>query len=257
MPICGFCEKEVDRLHQRSHILPDWMCKSAIKPEGLKVTSGKVQVTQRATWAAIVCAECETLFSIFDTYAANLWGENNAEWLEKQRIVSQRWKWDEGVDLFFFTLDGVKAKCVKDFVLSVAVRGNLHRKRQSLPPLMNDSQQKSMREQILGDSFNRDEFAVQLFATDRLCVAIGPTLLAEDQTIRFMGKGLFYILHIEAASQPAPEFLVNPGRNFIIEVGHLSIGLTQDAAKLISNLPDKAKEYATKKVEEMRKRDGR
>jgi hypothetical protein len=257
MPICGFCEKEVDQLHQRSHILPDWMCKSAIKPAGLKVGSGKVQVTQRATTAAIVCNECEALFSKFDTYAANLWGENNAEWLKKQKIVGKRWKWDEGVELFFFTLDGVNAKLVKDFVLSVAVRGNLYRRAESLPPLMSDDRQKSIREQILGEAFNRDDFAVQLFATDRLCVAVGPTLLAEDQTIRFMGRGLFAILHLEKSSQPASEFLVNPGRNFIIEVGHLSIGLTQDAAKLISNLPGQAREYATKKVEEMRRRDGR
>ncbi|RYZ90592.1 MAG: hypothetical protein EOP04_03475 [Proteobacteria bacterium] len=246
---CGFCLDNVAKLHKKSHTLPKWMTKHAVSPRGVHLSkTSNPKITQRSQWAEIICEGCEKLFSKFDTYAANLFGEDSKEFIEKNRIVAERFRYPE-TDVFFYRIKGINAKELQKFILSVVVRQNLFLLKNGEDSIIAADQQSRMRMIIQEDKFDAGSFPIQIFNTDRDCVALPPVVISSDGSIRFMGAGSLVIVHMNAENLvEILEMVLNENENFFVERSSAQIGIMEDVKQMISEMPQSSKDYVNQKL---------
>lgn len=250
MPKCGFCLKTVPELHKKSHTQPKWMTKHAISPKGIRISKTEnPKITQRSQWAEIICHDCEGLFSRYDTYAANLFGEDSKEFVEKNGIKAARYKAAEDVDVFFYHVTGINVKELQNFVFSVVIRQHLYLQK-TKDPLLTEVEFNGLMKLMKEEHFNGIEYPIQVCNTDRDCVAIPPVRVSDDNSIRIMGSGIFVIVYMDSAKVGhIREVMLNEKENFFLERSSEQIGIMEDVKKMIAQMPQQARDYVNRKID--------
>ncbi|MDZ4184599.1 MAG: hypothetical protein U1D97_06425, partial [Desulfuromonadales bacterium] len=91
MKKCPLCEKNVNTLHRRSHLLPEWMYRevydSRHKMINVKIDKRHINKIQKGYYETIICETCEIESQVYDRYGSLILGNRNNETPEVASIV--------------------------------------------------------------------------------------------------------------------------------------------------------------------------
>lgn len=97
MKTCPLCSKAVEKLHNRSHLLPEWMYKDMYndrhKLVNVDIKNEKVKKEQKGLYDEIICSGCESRSQQYDRYASLILtsrSPNSIEYNSIDRIYKER-----------------------------------------------------------------------------------------------------------------------------------------------------------------------
>lgn len=89
--LCPLCSKNVDSLHRRSHLVPEWMYKDMYneKRKLINVNLSKefVKKEQKGIYDEIICRDCESISQEYDRYASLLLTERSPNAKEHSEVI--------------------------------------------------------------------------------------------------------------------------------------------------------------------------
>lgn len=127
--ICPMCQFEVEKLHQRSHVLPDWMFHEVYSADhkliSLDMNNESAQRRQSATHGSYWCNKCEERSGVDDRYGSLILTDKSPGSPEYSNIQRKTLKKEDlenpGIELW----TGVDFKRFQNFVFSCVFRGEL------------------------------------------------------------------------------------------------------------------------------------
>ena len=93
MITCPLCEKEVQSLHKRSHLVPEWMYRDCYddnhKMINVKVNEKFINKRQKGIYAEIICADCEHVSQTYDRYGSIVLTSRTPDASEHKIVVKE------------------------------------------------------------------------------------------------------------------------------------------------------------------------
>jgi hypothetical protein len=195
--ICPLCEKDVDKFHPNSHILPKWMSKQSKDPEtdtmlSFSLGGNSVDKVQDSIKESIVCYSCEESFNKSETYVSHVLLSQNQGIRNKHGIHQS----DKTADGSTYTeWAGLDFISIKKFVISAILKQYLSdiKRKSGKQTIVNDSYFKLLRKEYFETTDDDEAYPILMFFIDQT-IAMQPTYARDGshRKVQFMGANAVF-----------------------------------------------------------------
>jgi len=246
MEACLFCLKKVSKLHQNSHIMPEWMHKDCYTENHKALllsfrTSTAIKV-QRGIRGSFLCNDCEISFCKDDTYGSHLLAGNSFINKVHGDVSLKTSHYFEGNFKRNLTrVEGINFKKLQDFILSMVMRQHLYLISKG-ETLLNEFHYEAIKSLYLNKATLNDfSYPIIIYILDASDSVVLPYLamVKGNRIVRFKGGGYFFDVYVSKHNKPDyvnMARLKKDGTLLVLHMEDKELGMTKAAIPVLKEI---------------------
>lgn len=210
MLICPLCEKKVESLHKKSHILPEWFYKGYYDEKHKIIELGfkntQLRKPQKGIYKSIICKPCEEMTQKYDHYASLILTDRSPK---SPEYLSVNRKFFDHTDKHGYSLwSNIKFKKFQKFIFLIMLRAHYAEKQKNKYLLINKHHDK-IKEICLNDN-HLDDKSYPILVTnfpkddeyrDNIIMPY-KNKLNDHYAITFSGGGYLFFIYVSSHRKP-------------------------------------------------------
>lgn len=210
MATCPLCEKKVEKLHKKSHLLPNSLCKNIYndRHKAIKIEDEKPSKVQNTFYDKIICRPCEEYSQKFDHYANHVLRNDSQESNKYSKICRENYKTDSNISYSIWK--NIDFHKFQKFVFICILRTHFWELKRKNKPLLMDGDFNSIRNIYLSDELiDEESYPITMLrlldrdGTEKLVVL--PYYFNEkkgEPLIEFLLEGYIFTVYVSSHKKP-------------------------------------------------------
>jgi len=237
MVICPLCEKKVQSLHKRSHLVPEWMYRDCYddnhKMINIEVDKKFINKRQKGVYAEIICVDCEHVSQTYDRYGSLVLTSRAPDAFEHKIVIKENFEYYMNNQKEYYSLwKNIDFHKFQRFVFACILR--THLKRRMLGQyLLVEKHFKKMRN-IYADKTAHDDWSYPILLSKNTDESTKNLILLPFKNrheghyfIEFTGVGFTFRIYVSSHKKPDhvnSMCLKKSGQMYVIHIPFMESG---------------------------------